>query len=149
MIEGILIKGPLDEADIKDFGETMRRAEQKNPKEVFMMTVLGELASNVDATALLNTVFPAVEGVPYDVKTFKRTDKGHEEIAQEANLGATGKYPHGKTGSEDQGELKSAVYIRDNRLVVNFGKSLSWLSMTKQEAMMFAAGLVRKIEEMR
>ena len=149
MGEGILIKGPLDEDDVKEFADTMRRVERKRPSKTFFMMVINELSTNEEAKALLAKVFPAVEGVPYDVKTFKRTDKSTEEVAQEANLGATGKYPHGKTGPMDQGELKAGVYIQKDRLVVNFGKELSWLSMTKQEAMMFAAGLVRKIEEMK
>lgn len=83
MIEGILIKGPLTEADIKEFADTMRRVEQKRPHETFMMTIVNELASNKEAAALLNTVFPAIGGTPYDVKTFKRTDAGPEEIVPE------------------------------------------------------------------
>lgn len=149
MIEGILIKGSLTEEDVKEFGETMRKVEQKRPHETFLMTVIGELGDNKDAVAVLNTIFPALKDIPFDVRSYKRTDKGHiEEIAKEAKLGATGEYPHGTTGPEDQGELKAAVYIRGNRMFINFGKSLSWLALTKQEALAFGNGLVQKAKEL-
>lgn len=149
MIEGILIKGSLTEEDVKEFGETMRKVEQKRPHETFLMTVIGNLGENKDAVAVLNTIFPALKDVPFDVRSFKKTDEGHiEEVAKEKKLGATGEYPHGTTGPEDQGELKAAVYIRDGRLFINFGKSLSWLALTKREALMFGNGVVRKASEM-
>lgn len=149
MIEGILIKGPLTEEDAKEFAETMRKVEQKRPQETFMLTVIGELGENKDAVAVLNDIFPALKDVPFDVRSFKRTDKGHiEEMAKKENLGATGEYPHGTTGPEDQGGLKAAVYIRANRLFINFGKQLSWLALTKQEALAFGSGLVQKAKEM-
>jgi hypothetical protein len=147
MIEGILIKGPLTEEDAKEFAETMRRVEQKRPNETFMMTIINELGTN-KALALLNTVFPAIQGVPYDVKSFKRDEDHLEEVAREKSLGATGEYPHGTTGPEDQGELKAAVYIKNNRLFINFGKQLSWLALTKQESLAFGNGLVKKAKEM-
>jgi hypothetical protein len=74
MYEGILIKGPLTEEDIKAFADTMRQVERKRPHETFMLTVLNELGDDKDAVALMNRIFPAVQGVPYDIKTFKRTD---------------------------------------------------------------------------
>ena len=150
MIEGILIKGNLTEEDAKDFAETMRKVEQKRPHETFLMTILNELGSNKDAVAVLNTIFPALKDVPYDIRTFERSDKNAppEEVAREAKLGATGEYPHGTTGPMDQGELKAAVYIQKGRLFINFGKQLSWLAITKREAMAFAAGLMKKAQEM-
>lgn len=150
MIEGILIKGSLTEEDAKEFAETMRKVEQKRPNETFLMTVIGELGENKDAVAVLNEIFPALKGKPYDIKTFTKDEKDHiEEVAKEAKLGATGEYPHGTTGPEDQGELKAAVYIRNNRMFINFGKSLSWLALTKQEALAFGNGLVQKAKELR
>lgn len=149
MIEGILIKGPLTEEDTKEFAETMRKVEQKRPHETFLLTVIGELGDNKDAVAVLNTIFPALKDVPFDVRSYKKTDEGHiEQIAKEANLGATGEYPHGTTGPDDQGELKVAVYIKDRRLFINFGKSLSWVSLTKGQVVEFANGLLRKAKEM-
>jgi hypothetical protein len=52
----------------------MRQVERKRPHETFMLTVLNELGDDKDAVALMNRIFPAVQGVPYDIKTFKRTD---------------------------------------------------------------------------
>lgn len=150
MIEGILIKGPLTEEDAKEFAETMRKVEQKRPQETFLMTIINELGTNAEAMAVLNTIFPALKDVPYDVRQFKRVDADAppEEVSKKMDLGATGEYPHGTTGPHDQGELKCAVYIQKNRLMVNFGKQLSWLAMTKQEAIAFGSGLVKKAKEM-
>lgn len=149
MIEGILIKGPLTEEDAKEFGETMRKVEQKRPNETFLMTIINELSSNTEAVALLNTVYPAIQGRPYDVKQFHKTDEGrHEEIAQKESLGATGQYPRGSTGPHDEGELKIAAYIDQDRLFLNFGKFLSWMAMTKEEALIFGMGIVQKAKEM-
>lgn len=74
MFEGIMIKGPLTEEDVKAFADTMRQIERKRPHEAFTLVVIDELATNKEAVGLLNRIFPAVQGVPYDVKSFKRTD---------------------------------------------------------------------------
>jgi hypothetical protein len=68
-----------------------------------------------------------------------------EAIRQEAarlGLGATGAYPHGRMGPHDEGELKTAIGIVDNRIVINFGKSVEWLSLTSVEALRLARLLV-------
>lgn len=41
------------------------------------------------------------------------------------------KYPDGKLHAGDEGELKVAMYIKKNRLIIDFGKDLSWLAFDK------------------
>jgi len=56
--------------------------------------------------------------------------------AERLGLGATGQYPSGTTGPDDEGELTAGVAAdrEHNRVVVNFGKPVAWVSMTKAEA---------------
>jgi len=68
MIEAVLIKGPLTEQDVKELAEAMRKIERRRPHEHFLLTVLDETATNKEATAMLERVFPVVEGVPVELK---------------------------------------------------------------------------------
>jgi len=63
-------------------------------------------------------------------------------------IGATGKYPHGKMTPNDLGGLKAALVKRGDRLVLDFGKELQWISMTKNEAMVFGGGVIRMAQSM-
>ena len=73
-------------------------------------------------------------------------DKLVAKLKEIQTVGATGQYPHGRVGPDDQGGLKSALYIREGKLVLDFGKPLSWLAMTKAEAQTLAVGLFKKAE---
>lgn len=63
-------------------------------------------------------------------------------------IGAMNEYPHGKTAPNDLGGLKSVLVRRGDRLVLDFGKTLQWISMTKDEAMVFGNGLIRMAQRM-
>ena len=64
------------------------------------------------------------------------------DIQKELNLGATGRYPHGKPfNKSDEGELKSAIFkdVRNSKMLSNdvfivFGKPVEWLALTKSGA---------------
>lgn len=62
------------------------------------------------------------------------------------SAGATGEYPAGKINDYDQGELAVAVHAnRDlNRIVLRFGKQISWIAMTPGQAEGFAELLKQK-----
>ena len=56
--------------------------------------------------------------------------------------GATGAFPHGKLAPGDEGELRAHL-SRDGDIVrIDFGKDLSWLAMTSNEAKEFGARLI-------
>lgn len=49
--------------------------------------------------------------------------------------GATGKFPDGKLVNQDEGELRLAVAsTEDGRVIIEFGKPIAWLGLTKKEA---------------
>lgn len=58
-------------------------------------------------------------------------------------LGATGRFPHGRMGPHDHGEIAVGLRIEilhgQPRLVLDFGaKAIKWFSMTPDEADLFA-----------
>lgn len=57
------------------------------------------------------------------------------KIQRELNLGATGRYPHGKPyNPSDEGELKSVIIKDGNGVFIIFGKPVEWLALTKSSA---------------
>jgi len=63
------------------------------------------------------------------------------------NLGATGKYPNGKLGPNDQGELRAAMAVVDDKIVIDFGTPITWTAMTAEQALQFAGALTKKANE--
>ncbi len=59
-------------------------------------------------------------------------------------FGATGKFPHGKLGDDDEGALKMAISGRDGNVTINFGKPVAWLAMPPDQAITFASLIVAK-----
>lgn len=57
------------------------------------------------------------------------------------------KYPDGKLNSNDEGALKIATYVKDGRVIIDFGKDLSWLGFDKQTLRAFIDGLENKYKE--
>lgn len=54
-------------------------------------------------------------------------------------LGATGKYPKGSLGPDDQGELRMAVtHDSKGNVHVNFGKDVSWFALPSEQAIELA-----------
>lgn len=49
-------------------------------------------------------------------------------------LGATGSFPDGKLNKYDEGELRVAITKSNGKVVIDFGKSVSWVAMTPEEA---------------
>lgn len=56
-------------------------------------------------------------------------------------------YSDGKLNDNDEGDLKIAVYIKDNRVIIDFGKDLSWLGFDKNGLRNFIDGLENKYKE--
>ncbi len=61
--------------------------------------------------------------------------------AREYNLGPTGEPPRSHIDN-DEGPFTAALSIRDNRVVLNFGKLLEFVIMTPAQARTLAATLV-------
>jgi len=58
------------------------------------------------------------------------------------------KYPDGKIHQSDEGVLRMAVLIKDGKVIVDFGKDLSWLGFDKQSLRAFIDGLENKYKEL-
>jgi len=59
-------------------------------------------------------------------------------------LGATGKFPQGKLKNDDEGELRMAIFEKDGKIVINFGKKLSWIGFDKEQARKLGNLLIEK-----
>jgi hypothetical protein len=71
------------------------------------------------------------------------TDQEHRFITG-VPLGPTGTYDEGKPLTPgDRGGLDAAMGIENGKIVLHFGTSLSFLVMTKEQALFFAAGLTK------
>ena len=46
-------------------------------------------------------------------------------------IGATNKFPQGKLNPSDEGELKFAIGIEKDKIILNFSKELSWIGLDK------------------
>lgn len=72
------------------------------------------------------------------------TDEQMREAAKKLGLGATGNYPAGKLNDNDQGGLTGAITVEGDRIILNFGKSVTWVAMTKQEAIVLGNLLIER-----
>ena len=65
---------------------------------------------------------------------------------KEEGIGATGKFPEGKLNPTDEGEIRFAVAIENNKIVLHFGKPVAWLGCTKEQAMDIAKAIIEKAQ---
>jgi len=67
----------------------------------------------------------------------------------EKELGATGQFPDGKIGKEDEGEIMFAVAADKKRglVHVDFGKPVQWLALTVKQAADLGQALNAKARE--
>lgn len=65
-------------------------------------------------------------------------------------LGATGRYPRGHMGGDDQGELAAAVVLDPANAVLRivFGKPVAWVALPAEDARALAQILVEKADEL-
>ena len=78
-------------------------------------------------------------------------DHPFHKLMEEQRLGATGKFPHGKLGDGDEGEIALALATDLEKGVVRilFGKPIVWIGLTAKEAHDIAELLYKKSEELR
>lgn len=61
----------------------------------------------------------------------------------QSRVGATGDFPDGKLSKDDEGGLRLKVGVVDSRVVIDFGKPVTWIGFRPNEAYEFAK-LIRK-----
>jgi hypothetical protein len=62
-------------------------------------------------------------------------------------LGPTGKFPDGKLGEGDEGELQLAIGTKDGKVVLSFGRPVSWIGMPPKEARKLAVFMMARANE--
>lgn len=58
--------------------------------------------------------------------------------------GATGKFPDGKIDPLDEGEIRIGIGIVEGRIVIEFGKPISSIGFTKDEALRIGQDLIER-----
>jgi hypothetical protein len=49
-----------------------------------------------------------------------------------------------KIRSDDEGELNIAISEKDGVIIIDFGKKVSWIGLTRQQAQTFALDILRR-----
>lgn len=60
----------------------------------------------------------------------------------QTGIGATGKFPEGKLAEHDEGEIRMAVGSKNGKIVIEFGTSVKWIGMNKEQALALAHSLI-------
>lgn len=61
-------------------------------------------------------------------------------------IGPTGEFERGKIRKDDRGGLNVAITHGDDYVFIDFGTSITWLALTKAEALQFASMLTKNAE---
>lgn len=85
----------------------------------------------------------AIEAEEKLQEKFKDLDKLHSK------LGATGKYPAGKLTAKDAGEIRFSIgrSMDGKKVVMNFGKSIRWVAMERNQAIDVGKALIKSAKE--
>ncbi len=71
-----------------------------------------------------------------------------DKLAREQGAGATGMFPRRHLHRTDQGELRMAVTVEKNSVILAFGKPIAWIGMSRVEAIEFADLIKRRATEL-
>jgi len=69
----------------------------------------------------------------------------HKEMRD--SLGATGEFPDGKLNKNDEGEIRFAVVLDDNKVCLDFGKPTAWVGMLPEQAKELGRMLISYAED--
>ena len=61
--------------------------------------------------------------------------------------GSIGIFSAGKLSNDDQGDIRLAIYCEDNLVHIDFGKDLSWLAFSSQQAIEFANLIIKSAQK--
>ena len=57
-----------------------------------------------------------------------------KKMSAEVGAGATGLFPRGQLHRTDEGEIRIAVTVEKNTVILAFGKPTAWIGMSRVEA---------------
>jgi len=64
-----------------------------------------------------------------------------QEMAKKKELGPTGDYPDGKLTEHDEGGIKIGVTVKDGKVILAFGGSVTWIGLDAKQARQLAESL--------
>ena len=73
----------------------------------------------------------------------KKLEQGFKKMLK-GSVGATGMFPEGKAAEHDEGEIAIAIGVHSGKVFIEFGKDISSLGLTPQQAMSLAQLLIQK-----
>lgn len=78
-------------------------------------------------------------------------DEDMKSLARQMGLGATNNYPLGKMNEEDEGEIRIAIAAdhQNDKVLINFGKPISWIGLTAEQAIDISDNLRDKAIEIK
>ena len=65
-------------------------------------------------------------------------------------LGATGDYPDGKLGDDDEGEVKIAITTDTDKqvVIIDFGTPVTWMGLPKEHALALGNTLIEHANDL-
>jgi|GEM_PF-1990436 len=87
-----------------------------------------------------------VYGAPYEIdqEMVEKLKSFHER----GEIGPTGNFPQGKLTAKDEGEYKFMVATIKDKVVINFGRSIAWIAMNRNEALDLARILKKRAKKL-
>ena len=64
------------------------------------------------------------------------------EMFLKEEIGPTGEFPEGKLTPMDQGEIRIAIGVEKNKVVMHFGKEVAWIGFNRKQAIQIAGLLI-------
>lgn len=77
----------------------------------------------------------------------KKTMETNNDKVDTSKIGATGEFPQGKLTQDDEGELRAGIAVYKDKIVINFGKPVTWLALDTVQALDLAKMLTEKATE--
>lgn len=74
-------------------------------------------------------------------------DKDTHDFFKNLKLGATGRFPDGKLDANDEGELRIGVTVKDEKVVLAFGKPVEWIGFTREQAIQLGQNLIDRARQ--
>ena len=76
------------------------------------------------------------------------TDEGQNQMSEKHHIHEESKPVPGPFPSKDEGDIGIACYVKDNVLIINFNKDLSWIGLEKPQVEQFIQMFQEKLAEM-
>jgi hypothetical protein len=69
--------------------------------------------------------------------------QGLQQDISRFGLGPTGAFPEGELNDDDEGEIRIAIGMQGDKVVIDFGKPTAWIGFTKEQAKQIAEMLLK------